>query len=157
MPYTIVLQHSHNLPLNTHTPHSLLLAHGASTTLPDSTGRQLKCVTFSKTQYVIETHHKERMKKILDALKHRTPLKEFEKIWQVGGGSAAVSSACWYFLLPSSSSLIHSHLTSSPPSLWSSSSFSPSTPPSSPPSSPLSSPSSSPPHLLLSHLPPGSQ
>jgi len=60
----------------------LLLEHGASTTLPDSTGRQIKCVAFSGTQFLIETHRKERMKKILTALVHRKPLKEFEKIWQ---------------------------------------------------------------------------
>ena len=68
-----------------HTFYRLLLDHGASTTLPDSTGRPLKSDAFHGIQVLIETQRKERMREITNALVHRTPLKEFEKIWHVCG------------------------------------------------------------------------
>lgn len=65
------------------TPHPrLLLERGASTTLPDSNGRLLSCTAFAGTQFLLETHRKQRCRSIIDNLRSHRPLKEFRRCWQ---------------------------------------------------------------------------
>lgn len=60
----------------------LLLERGASTTLPDSTGRLLTCSAFAGTQFLLETHRKERCRSIIDSLRSHCPLRTFQRCWQ---------------------------------------------------------------------------
>lgn len=60
----------------------LLLERGASTTLPDSNGRLLSCTAFAGTQFLLETHRKQRCRSIIDNLRSHRTLKEFRRCWQ---------------------------------------------------------------------------
>ena len=60
----------------------LLLEKGASTTVPDSNGRLLSCASFAGTQFLLETHRKERRRSIIESLRARSRLKNFRQCWQ---------------------------------------------------------------------------
>ena len=59
----------------------VLLERGASTTIPDSNGRILCCSAFAGTQFLLETHRKERCRAIIDALRNQSQLKNFRRSW----------------------------------------------------------------------------
>lgn len=64
------------------TPPRLLLEQGASTTIPDSNGRLLNCMSFAGTQFLLETHRKKRCRSIVDSLRSNSALKAFRVSWQ---------------------------------------------------------------------------
>ncbi len=61
----------------------ILLEHGASTTLPDSNGCQINCPSFAGTQFLMETHRKEKKRKIMACLNPKASIKDIQIVWEV--------------------------------------------------------------------------
>jgi len=59
----------------------LLLENGASTTLPDSNNRLISSPNFAGTQFLLETHRKERCRAIIECLRSNSQLKAFQQCW----------------------------------------------------------------------------